>query len=149
MVTQTTSLQGALVLACSPARKPIGMRAAGQELARGRRSDFSPTRRVWSDVARMQRSGIRDVCCVSLCANARCFGAGVRPAAEILSFASPKESIQRKGDPGYAPCGFPVLLTICGGCGTRGLQPLKQSSPTTPQLSAMLGAPHGSPFVVA
>ena len=34
----------------------------GQELARGRRSDFSPTRRVWSDVARMQRSGIRDVC---------------------------------------------------------------------------------------
>ena len=71
------------------------------------------------------------------------------PQAEILSFASPKESIQRKGDPGYAPCGFPVLLKICGGCGTRGLQPLKQSSPTAPQLSAMLGAPHGSPSVAA
>ena len=53
----------------------------------------------------------------------RVFGVGVRPTAEILSFASPKESIQRKGDPGYAPfaCGygFPALLESRGGCGTR------------------------------
>ena len=33
----------------------------------------------------------------------RGFGVGVRPTAEILSFASPKESIQRKGDPKVAP----------------------------------------------
>jgi hypothetical protein len=35
--------------------------------------------------------------------NALCFPAGVRPAAELLSFASPKESIQRKGDPKVTP----------------------------------------------
>ena len=109
MVTPTTSLQGKLVLPCRSGCKAMGMRAAGQ-----------------GSVARMQRSGIQDVCPsplegeglgrrgsvasisggVVLCADALCFGVGVRPTAEILSFASPKESIQRKGDPGYAPCGL-------------------------------------------
>ena len=85
MVTPTTSLQGALVVACGLGCRAMGMRAAGQ--------GFGALTRV--------------------------FEAGVRPAAEILSFASPKESIQRKGDPGYAPCGFPALLESRGGCGTR------------------------------
>ena len=58
------------------------------------------------------------------CALARAdLGREFVPQAEILSFASPKESIQRKGDPGYAPsafgCGFPALLESRGGCGTR------------------------------
>ena len=57
------------------------------------------------------------------------FPAGVRPAAEILSFASPKESIQRKGDPGYAPFGFPALLESRGGCGTRFAQTVLADPP--------------------
>jgi hypothetical protein len=63
----------------------------------------------------------------------RGFGVGVRPTAEILSFASPKESIQRKGDPGYAPsafgCGFPALLESRGGCGTRFAQTVLADPP--------------------
>jgi hypothetical protein len=41
-----------------------------------------------------------------------------------------------------------VLLEPRGGCGTRGLWPLKQSSPTSPRASAMLGALDGSSSVV-
>jgi hypothetical protein len=40
--------------------------------------------------------------------------------AGVLSFASPKESSQRKGDPKVgAPSGFLALLGEPGGCGTR------------------------------
>ena len=56
------------------------------------------------------------------------------PRAEVLSFASPKESTQRKGDPTFAPSacgyGFPVLLGSRGGCGTRaGLTGQHSNSP--------------------
>ena len=112
-------------------------------------------------------------CGVVLCADARCFGVGVRPTAEILSFASPKESIQRKGDPTFAP--FATLRVPCASSarekasskrqGAKNLAframrrlrnsrwpfrpSLKQSSPTTPFQPAMLGALDGSLFVVA
>ena len=108
------SLKMALVLPRSPACKPIGMRPAGQV--------FSPSPLAGEGLGR-GGSVAAFGCGVVLCADARCFGVGVRPTAEILSFASPKESIQRKGDPGYAPsafgCGFPALLESRGGCGTR------------------------------
>ena len=50
------------------------------------------------------------------------FPAGVRPAAEILSFASPKESIQRKGDPTFAP--FAALRVPCA---SPAMRPLRNS----------------------
>jgi hypothetical protein len=72
---------------------------------------------------------------------------GARQARYLSCFA-------KKGNPKKATrtsrpalrSGCPVLLESCGGCGTRKvLRPLlKQSSPTTPQLSAMLGAPYGT-----
>ena len=49
-------------------------------------------------------------CGVVVCADARYFGREFVPHAEILSFASPKESIQRKGDPGYAPSAYGYRL---------------------------------------
>ena len=63
----------------------------------------------------------------------------------LLSFASPKESKQRKGDPGLAP-GFarsPALLGVGGGCGTRpfGPQTVLALFPPTP---ALLGASQGA-----
>ena len=89
------------------------------------------------------------------CADALGFSAGVRPAAEILSFASPKESIQRKGDPTFAPSA--TLRVPCASHLKRRLRnsrwpcrpALRQSSPTTPFQPAMLGALDGSPLVVA
>ncbi len=65
----------------------------------------------------------------------------------------PKESHQRKGDPGSSPrnsAGFPALLAGEGGCGTRrtninvlfcmgGGVLLKQSSPNAPSPAALLG----------
>jgi hypothetical protein len=39
---------------------------------------------------------------------------GLGPAAEVLSFASPKESTQRKGEPETVPCGYPALLASDG-----------------------------------
>ena len=56
------------------------------------------------------------------CADALGFSAGVRPAAEILSFASPKESIQRKGDPTFAP--FAALRVPCA---SPAMRPLRNS----------------------
>jgi len=49
-----------------------------------------------------------------------CFpGPGLGPAAELLSFASPKESSQRKGDPAVCVpplrCGQPAVLDYGGG----------------------------------
>ena len=82
------------------------------------------------------------------------FPAGVRPAAEILSFASPKESIQRKGDPKVAssaalriPCASRLKRRLRNSHQPFGLL-LKQSSPTTPFQPAMLGATYGSLSVV-
>ena len=50
-------------------------------------------------------------------------GRDVRPAAQSLSFVSPKESNQRKGDPtGCVPplrCGQPAMLAVRVRCGTR------------------------------
>ncbi len=41
------------------------------------------------------------------------------PAGELLSFASPKESNQRKGDPASLPFGFPIWRTRAGAPPTR------------------------------
>jgi hypothetical protein len=92
MVTQTTSLQGALVLACRPGCGAMGMRAAGQGcVARMQRSDT-------------QREAVAESSWVGFGALTRVdLGREFVPHAEILSFASPKESIQRKGDPKVAP----------------------------------------------
>ncbi|MCE1183399.1 MAG: hypothetical protein LWW81_14020, partial [Rhodocyclales bacterium] len=66
-----------------------------------------------------------------------------------LSFASPKESKQRKGDPRSVPgCArFPVLLEVGGGCGTRAFGPqtvLALYPPTSPLLGTCRGAPKAS-----
>jgi len=52
------------------------------------------------------------------------FPAGIQglrfsPLGELLSFASPKESNQRKGDPTSLPCGFPIWRTRAGAPPTR------------------------------
>jgi hypothetical protein len=41
------------------------------------------------------------------------------PVGEVLSFASPKESTQRKGDPTSLPCGFPIWRMRAGASPTR------------------------------
>ena len=41
------------------------------------------------------------------------------PAGEVLSFASPKESNQRKGDPTSLPCGSPIWRARAGAPPTR------------------------------
>ncbi len=41
------------------------------------------------------------------------------PLGESLSFASPKESNQRKGDPTSLPCGFPIWRARAGAPPTR------------------------------
>ena len=43
----------------------------------------------------------------------------VSPLGEVLSFASPKESTQRKGDPTSLPCGFPIWRAQAGVPPTR------------------------------
>jgi hypothetical protein len=77
----------------------------------------------------------------------RCFS----PLGESLSFACSKVSNQRKEHPTITAFGFPVLLDNLGGCGTRPSKlyktqlaaELKQSSPKTPSLSALLGVIEG------
>jgi hypothetical protein len=41
------------------------------------------------------------------------------PVGEVLSFASPKESTQRKGDPTSLPCGYPIWRARAGAPPTR------------------------------
>ncbi|WP_020484609.1 hypothetical protein [Methylomonas sp. MK1] len=48
---------------------------------------------------------------------------GLGPTAEILSFASPKESIQRKGDPDAA---YFLRSSLLNGVAERGFLPLRQ-----------------------
>jgi hypothetical protein len=60
------------------------------------------------------------------------------PVGESLSFASPKESNQRKGDPTSLPCGFPIWRTRAGAPPTR-----PGTGHKTPR-AAELG--HGSAF---
>ena len=71
----------------------------------------------------------------------------VSPAGESLSFASPKESNQRKGDPygsGRASHDCPAMLAGAGRRGTRSLRSLRQPRRTTPAPSALLGGPKGA-----
>jgi len=63
----------------------------------------------------------------------------VSPVGEYLSFASPKERYQRKGDPTSLPCGFPIWRARAGAPPTR----LGGSHKTRP--TAELG--HGSALV--
>ena len=60
------------------------------------------------------------------------------PLGELLSFASPKESNQRKGDPTSLPCGFPIWRVRAGAPPTR-----PGTGHKTPR-AAELG--HGSAF---
>jgi len=46
-------------------------------------------------------------------------GLRVSPVGEVLSFASPKESTQRKGDPTSLPCGCPIGRAQAGAPPTR------------------------------
>src|SRR5574343_401654 len=66
--------------------------------------------------------------------------------AGVLSFASPKESSQRKGDPqvgaGYAG---PLRYSAGRAAAELGAAPLKQSSPKTPGPPALLSASQGDP----
>ncbi len=85
-------LQAALVLGCRPGCEAIGMRAA----------EASPSPLAGEGLGR--GGAVASIGCgVVLCADARYLGREFVPHAEILSFASPKESIQRKGDPTFAP----------------------------------------------
>src|SRR5574340_610665 len=62
----------------------------------------------------------------------------VSPLGESLSFASPKESNPRKGDPTSLPCGFPIWRARAGAPPTRPGKAHKTC------LAAELG--HGSAF---
>jgi type II secretory ATPase GspE/PulE/Tfp pilus assembly ATPase PilB-like protein len=62
------------------------------------------------------------------------------PLGESLSFASPKESNQRKGDPTSLPCGFPIWRARAGAPPTRPGKghtnvPVLRSSDTVPLFS--------------
>jgi hypothetical protein len=75
-------------------------------------------------------------------------GGNLSEACSDLSFASPKESNQRKGDPLLRPFGFPKIshqqraarkLVACGGVGTKDFgqySPLKQCERTAPVAGA-------------
>src|SRR5215216_552711 len=69
---------------------------------------------------------------------------GVVPAAESLSFASPKESNQRKGDPtGRVPplrCGQPAVLAFRG---VRANSLRSNTRGPDPRKAALLGAARG------
>ena len=60
-----------------------------------------------------------------------CFEQGIPPLRGVLlSFASPKESKQRKGDPGSVPATrVPCATRLGRGLRNSGLKPLKQCSP--------------------
>jgi hypothetical protein len=112
-------LQAALVLGCKPVWEAIGMRAAGQ--------GHDPSPLVGEGLGR--GGAVASIgCCVSLCAAARYLGREFVPHAEILSFASPKESIQRKGDPTFAP--FAALRVPCA---SRLKRRLRNSRPAAAQ----------------
>jgi hypothetical protein len=61
---------------------------------------------------------------------------GLGPAAEVLSFASPKESTQRKGEPETVPCGYPALLAS-GGVWLNSLR--SNNASPDPPTAALLG----------
>jgi hypothetical protein len=69
------------------------------------------------------------------------------PTAEILSFASPKESIQRKGDPNAA---YSLRSSLLAGVAERGFLPLRQRDASVhrpcglfPPKAPVLGAAYG------
>ena len=64
--------------------------------------------------------------------------------AGVLSFASPKESSQRKGDPRVGALRVPCATRNAGRLRNSGFA-LRQSSPTAPGLPALLSASHGDP----
>jgi hypothetical protein len=66
--------------------------------------------------------------------------------AGVLSFASPKESSQRKGDPeGGAAFAGSLRYSQRRAAAELGAAPLRQSSPKAPDLPALLSAFHGDP----
>jgi len=66
--------------------------------------------------------------------------------AGVLSFASPKESSQRKGDPRVgAGCAGPLRYSASRAAAELGPAGLKQSSPKAPGQPALLSASQGDP----
>jgi len=72
---------------------------------------------------------------------------GLGPTAEILSFASPKESIQRKGDPDAA---YSLRSSLLNGVAERSFLPLRQRDASLHRLyglfrpkAPVLGAAYG------
>jgi hypothetical protein len=70
------------------------------------------------------------------------------PTGEILSFASPKESIQRKGDPDAA---YSLRSSLSAGVAERGFLPLRQRDASLhrpfgliPPKAPVLGAAYGT-----
>jgi hypothetical protein len=86
------ALRSTLVLACRPGCEAMGMRAAG--LGRGGLQHFE----IATELSCALTRGL--------------LGREFVPHAEILSFASPKESIQRKGDPTFAPSALRLRVTL-------------------------------------
>ncbi len=77
---------------------------------------------------------------------ARMFDALYRRAGGFISFARPKETNQRKGRPAYASRRCRDSLAPDnrgGGCGTRSLRALRQSSPNSRPACPLLGAAEG------
>ncbi|GLS06014.1 hypothetical protein GCM10007860_31790 [Chitiniphilus shinanonensis] len=65
-------------------------------------------------------------------------------AGRFISFARPKETNQRKGRPAYAPLrGSLAPDNRVGGCETRSLRALRQSSPNSRPACPLLGAAEG------
>jgi len=68
------------------------------------------------------------------------------PAGEVLFFAPPKKSTQKKGGPKACPLrGFPALLAKTGAHATRNFAPLNYSNKRElhPVFPAMLGCAYG------
>ncbi len=65
------------------------------------------------------------------------------PDSKLLSFASPKESSQRNGDPGLPPTSWVPCVARLVRRLRNSRYALKQSSPKSPDQSALLGGAQG------
>ena len=91
-------LQAALVLVCRQGCEAIPGRLAGQGVVVG-----------WVERSDTQRAVVAGPAGLGFVRYCACFGREFVPRPRYFAFASPKESIQRKGDPTFAPYGCPVL----------------------------------------
>ena len=73
-----------------------------------------------------------------------CFGFA-EPLFLLRQEKWPKEGDPTVPVPALKRRNSPAMLAVFGGCGTRPLRGLRQSSPTTPQTAALLGVTKGEP----